>query len=100
MKKHLRRNEFYFYAGGEVDLEEKISYGYDRLSSIAGNIAPRVINNWFRGLLEGRQENEQEIMEIGMILEQVYQGNAIVNVKRILNQKGFQVGICRSPIGN
>lgn len=100
IKKHLMRNEFYFYAGGEVDLEEKIAYGYDRLSSIAGNIAPRVINNWFRGLLEGRQENEQEIKERAMILEQVYQGNAIVNVKRILNQKGFQVGICRSPIGN
>lgn len=100
IKKHLMRNEFYFYAGGEVDLEEKIAYGYDRLSSIAGNIAPRVINNWFRGLLEGRQENEQEIKERAMILEQVYQGNAIVNVKRILNQKGSQVGICRSPIGN
>lgn len=100
IKKHLMRNEFYFYAGGEVDLEEKIAYGYDRLSSIAGNIAPRVINNWFRGLLEGRQENEQEIKARAMILEQVYQGNAIVNVKRILNQKGSQVGICRSPIGN
>lgn len=100
IKKHLMRNEFYFYAGGEVDLEEKIAYGYDRLSSIAGNIAPRVINNWFRGLLEGRQENEQEIKERAMILEQVYQGNAIVNVKRILNQKGSQVGNCRSPIGN
>lgn len=100
IKKHLMRNEFYFYAGGEVDLEEKIAYGYDRLSSIAGNIAPRVINNWFRGLLEGRQENEQEIKERAMILEQVYQGNAIVNVKRILNRKGSQVGNCRSPIGN
>lgn len=100
IKKHLMRNEFYFYAGGEVDLEEKIAYGYDRLSSIAGNIAPRVINNWFRGLLEGRQENEQEIKERAMILEQVYQGNAIVNVKKILNQKGSQVGNCRSPIGN
>ncbi|WP_156856903.1 dihydrodipicolinate synthase family protein [Oceanobacillus sp. AG] len=100
IKKHLMRNEFYFYAGGEVDLEEKIAYGYDRLSSIAGNIAPRVINNWFRGLLEGRQEKEQEIKERAMILEQVYQGNAIVNVKKILNQKGSQVGICRSPIGN
>lgn len=99
IKKNLGRTDFYFYAGGEVNLEEKVSYGYDRLSSIAGNVDPKEIREWFHGLLRDQQGREQEYNKIAKILDQVYQGNAIVNVKRILNQQGIQMGACRSPIG-
>src|SRR5690625_2301482 len=32
IKNGIHNNNLYFYAGGEVGLEEKVSYGYDRLS--------------------------------------------------------------------
>src|SRR5699024_4282286 len=34
IKKGMQRDDFYFYAGGEMNLEEKVLHGYDRLSSI------------------------------------------------------------------
>ncbi|MFA1819443.1 dihydrodipicolinate synthase family protein [Virgibacillus oceani] len=100
IKNDLHRDHFYYYAGGEVELEEKVSYGYNRLSSIAGNIVPFDISQWFNKLLLKRQLNEQEMEKIELTIEQVYQGNAIVNLKKVINQKGVPIGICRSPIGS
>ncbi|MBB6452598.1 4-hydroxy-tetrahydrodipicolinate synthase [Salirhabdus euzebyi] len=100
IKKGLHRNDFYFYAGGEVDLEEKVLHGYNRLSSIAGNVFPAEISQWFQKLLMQQKVSKQESEKIANIMEQVYQGNAIVNVKKTINRKGIPIGICRSPIGN
>lgn len=44
--------------------------------------------------------SKQESDTIENIMEQVFQGNAIVNLKKIINHKGIPIGICRSPIGN
>ncbi len=100
IKKGMNRNDFYFYAGGEVDIEEKVSYGYNRLSSIAGNISPIEIGNWFQKIMMKQKVSEQESEKIKTIMEQIYQGNAIVNLKKIINHKGIPMGICRSPLGN
>src|SRR5690625_2231284 len=100
IQKGLNRHDFYFYAGGEVELQEKVSYGYNRLSSIAGNVYPTEITQWFQKLGMKQKLNEQESIKIAKILEQVYDGNAIMNVKKILNQHGIAIGRCRSPIGN
>ncbi|WP_010676713.1 dihydrodipicolinate synthase family protein [Bacillus timonensis] len=100
IKHDLGRNDFYFYAGGEVDLEEKISYGYNRLSSMAGNVFPTEISQWLQKMLMKQKISKPEIEQIEKMMEQVYQGNAIVNLKKILNQKGVPMGTCRSPIGN
>ncbi|MFC0275022.1 dihydrodipicolinate synthase family protein [Metabacillus herbersteinensis] len=43
LKNNINRSNFHFYAGGEVELEEKVLQGFDRLSSIAGNISPMEI---------------------------------------------------------
>lgn len=51
VKKGIHRNDFHFYAGGEVNLAEKVLHGYDRLSSIAGNIHPVEITQWFQKML-------------------------------------------------
>lgn len=96
----MNRNDFHFYAGGEVDLEQKVLHGYDRLSSIAGNAYPAEISQWFQKLLMKQNGSEQESEKIESIMEQIYQGNAIVNLKKILNHRGIPIGICRSPIGN
>ncbi|MFC5587431.1 dihydrodipicolinate synthase family protein [Sporosarcina soli] len=100
IKKRMDRNDFYFYAGGEVDIEEKVSYGYNRLSSIAGNISPIEIRNWFQKIMMKQKVSEQESEKIKIIMEQIYQGNAIVNLKKIINHNGIPMGICRSPMGN
>ena len=100
IKNGMHKNDLYFYAGGEVGLEEKVSYGYDRLSSIAGNVSPMEINQWFQKMLMKQEISKQESEKIGYIMEQVYQGNAIVNVKKTINEKSISLGICRSPIGN
>ena len=100
IKNGIHRNDFYFYAGGEVDVEEKVLHGYDRLSSIAGNVSPTEISQWFQKLLMKQKVSKQESDTIENIMEQVFQGNAIVNLKKIINHKGIPIGICRSPIGN
>ncbi|WP_058307630.1 dihydrodipicolinate synthase family protein [Gracilibacillus massiliensis] len=100
LKNDINRKEFYFYAGGEVNVEEKILNGYDRLSSIAGNVAPTEISQWFHKLVGKQNVSKQEQIKIKNILEQVYKDNAIANVKRILNKNGIPIGFCRSPIGN
>lgn len=100
IKNGIDRTDFYFYAGGEVDLEEKVVYGYDRLSSIAGNVSPTEISQWFQKMVMKQQVSKQESEKIEAIMEQVYQGNAIVNLKKVLNGTGIPMGICRGPIGN
>ena len=93
-------NVLSFYAGGEMDLEEKVLHGYDRLSSIAGNVLPTEISQWFKKMLMKQIVSKQESEKIEKIMEQVYQGNAIVNLKKHINHKGIPMGGCRSPIGN
>ncbi|MBO1004585.1 dihydrodipicolinate synthase family protein [Pseudogracilibacillus auburnensis] len=100
VKKDVKRNNFYFYVGGEVNIEDKVLQGFDRLSSIAGNISPVVISQWFDKLLTKQKITEQEREKIDLIIEQVYQGTPLVNLKQLINQKGIPIGICRSPIGN
>src|SRR5690625_2410870 len=100
IKNGMHKNTLYFYAGGEVGLEEKVSYGYDRLSSIAGNVSPMEISQWFQTMLMQQKISKQESEKTEKIIEQVYQANAIVNLKKIINRKGIPMGICRSPIGN
>ncbi|MFC3040843.1 dihydrodipicolinate synthase family protein [Virgibacillus xinjiangensis] len=100
IKDGLDRTDFYFYAGGEEELAEKVSYGYDRLSSIAGNVSPKIVSQWFEKMLKDQQVSEEEYMEVEKVFGQVYHGNAVVNVKNILNRKGHSMGNCRSPIGN
>lgn len=94
IKQNIPEDKLYFYAGGEVGLKEKVWYGYNRLSSIAGNVAPMEVSEWFEKIL-----NRGKISELS-VLEQIYDGNAIINVKEAINKKGIPIGSCRSPIGN
>ena len=100
IKNGMLRNNLYFYAGGEVDLDEKVLHGYNCLSSIAGNVSPTEISQWFQKMLMKQKVSKQESEKIKNIMEQVYRGNAIVNLKKVINHKGIPMGICRSPIGN
>jgi 4-hydroxy-tetrahydrodipicolinate synthase len=101
LKQGIDRDDFYYYAGGEIELEEKVAIGYNRLSSIVGNVAPKDISRWFHHLLEKEDLQEEENVKIRQLMRNVYgHGNPLLNVKEILNKNGIPIGICRSPIGN
>lgn len=97
---NISETPFYIYAGGERELKQKISYGFSRLSSIAGNIAPIKIQAWFEGLLSGRKIDKKELDSISAILETISNGSPLVNLKRELNNQGADLGKCRRPLGN
>lgn len=100
LKNNIERNTFHYYAGGELDLEEKIQQGFDRLSSIAGNVSPMEISQWFSKILANSAITQHERDKIESTIHQVYQGSPLVNLKKSINEQGIQMGICRSPIGN
>lgn len=95
--KHIKnsvKKDFIFYCGGELDLEEKVEMGYNALSSIAGNVYPIIISNWFNKLVINGHNPEGSQKEIQKIRNKIYDDNSIINVKKLLS-----LGICRSPIG-
>ncbi|WP_371383175.1 dihydrodipicolinate synthase family protein, partial [Staphylococcus aureus] len=100
IKNRIKKKPFYFYSGGEINLKTKIENGYNRLSSIAGNIYPKEINRWFNKLLTKEKLSPQEEQKIEYILNNIYSGNAILNIKKISNQTNTPMGKCRKPIGN
>lgn len=88
---------FYFYAGGELNLSEKVHLGFNRLSSISGNLYPLAIKEWFNALLQGEKidfhlENE---------IKQIFEGSPIAYLKKqITNKEGLCMGVPRKPLGN
>src|SRR5699024_11043913 len=100
LKNKIKREDFYFYAGGEADLEEKVSYGINRLSSIAGNVSTPQNSLRYHNLLKHQNITKQENAKIENITSQVKQGNPIVHGKHMKHHKGIPMGICRRPIGH
>lgn len=100
IKREINNNDFHFYAGGEMELENKISWGYNRLSSIAGNVYPVEVKNWFEKLLTNEAVMGEEAIAVDSIRNQIFTGNPILNIKNILIKEYNEVWICRSPIGN
>ncbi|MGG1595542.1 dihydrodipicolinate synthase family protein [Terribacillus saccharophilus] len=93
--------QYYIYAGGEQGLEDKIAHhGFNRLSSIAGNLDPEGIRNWFEVLLKGQNHRGEELEEMKNLLDTIYAGSLLVNLKKELNSRGEDLGVCRSPLGN
>ncbi|GKU82985.1 dihydrodipicolinate synthase family protein [Niallia sp. NCCP-28] len=100
LKNEIQNKNFYFYAGGEMQLEEKIPLGFNRLSSIAGNVYPLKVKEWFMHIISKQIITEQEKLEITSILDEVYTGSPLANVKKAINEKEIPMGVCRSPLGN
>ncbi|SEN88970.1 4-hydroxy-tetrahydrodipicolinate synthase [Amphibacillus marinus] len=90
---------FSFYAGGELDLAEKVQLGFNRLSSITGNLKPLAIGAWFFSLLNNKPITMQEHNEVLELINETLTGSALPYIKQQLNQAGFNIGICRRPLG-
>lgn len=94
------KGDFLFYAGGEIGLEDKISWGYNRLSSIAGNLYPEEVKSWFEKLILNDPVPEEDAIVLEEIRNEIFKGNAIFNIKKILADDYDEAWLCRSPIGN
>ncbi|WP_392565391.1 dihydrodipicolinate synthase family protein [Utexia brackfieldae] len=87
------------YCGGELHLAQQIKAGFNRLSSIAGNIYPAEIGDYFARLLS-QQITAQEIQVIKSLLSTVYTENTLQNIKTLIGKKtDIDMGICRAPLG-
>lgn len=92
--------EFLYYAGGDMNLEEKVKQGFNRLSSMAGNLYPDEIREWFMQLLSGSPVSQTEREQAAAQIDEVFFGSPLQNIKRGIREKGIAMGICRSPLGN
>jgi 4-hydroxy-tetrahydrodipicolinate synthase len=98
LKESIDKPLFYF-AGGEKELEKKISLGYNGLSSIAGNLYPNEIRQWFDAVLVN--EVNQDYTSLENKIAEIYQDSPLPFLKNeISRREGISFGICRSPLGN
>lgn len=87
----------YIYAGGEIGIKEKIDQGFNRLSSVAGNLYPLEIKEWFHSLLNGSTQNFAKQTE----LDKLFEDSPLVYLKKEISKKeNIAMGITRSPLGN
>ena len=87
----------YLYAGGEGQLAEKVLLGFNRLSSIGGNIYPREIQQWFQQLLSDATVPFPQQQALDTILTTT----PLVQLKQTIAQKeGLAMGKPRAPLGN
>lgn len=93
----LPETPFDFYAGGEINLPEKVAAGFTRLSSIGGNLYPKEIEEWFQTLLHGEK---QEFLQQSA-LDDVLHGNVLPALKKAISEKEqIAMGVTRAPLGN
>jgi len=88
-------DNFIMFAGGDVNLVEKIMNGCNGLSSMVGNVYPQEIKQIFNDLLMNKPV---DLWKINDLINEVTSGQAIINIKKHYNSLGIKVGPCRSPI--
>ena len=86
------------YMGGESAVTEKLALGFNAISSIAGNIYPTEIKQWFTELKNKQPSSDQTI---ATKIEELYAHSPLPYVKsKISENEGISFGICRRPLGN
>lgn len=87
------------YCGGELLLKEQVKVGFNRFSSIIGNIYPMEINHYVNNLLNNRV-SEIEEKQIMTLLKQVYTESTLKTIKDLITQHtNINMGTCRAPLG-
>ena len=103
-RKILELNEatdkpLHYFAGGEKVLEQKIGLGYNGLSSIAGNLYPNEVKQWFDSLLANATNQEYHYLK-GKIA-QIFEKSPLPFIKNEISKiENINFGICRTPLGN
>ncbi|EWH20686.1 dihydrodipicolinate synthase family protein [Bacillus haynesii] len=88
-------NDFIMFAAGDVDFAEMINHGCNGLSSMVGNVYPKEIKEAFNNLLENKPVNRNKLNNL---INEVTNGQPIVNIKAHYKKIGLKIGNCRSPI--
>ncbi|MFV0558723.1 MAG: dihydrodipicolinate synthase family protein [Enterococcus sp.] len=87
------------YAGGENDLEYKVSVGYNRLSSIWGNVYPEALDQWFSDILSFKAHTLP--INVSATMKQAEGKSLLPLLKQAISEtEKVSIGICRSPLGN
>lgn len=100
LSKLSQNKNFYFYAGGEVNLDYKIKLGFNALSSMLGNIDPNFIKNYYESLYNNSFINEDDKKNLETLIDLFFNEKTLVNIKKHLNKDINIIGICRKPLGN
>lgn len=88
-----------YFAGGEKDLEKKICLGYNGLSSIAGNLYPLEVKQWFDSLL--KKEDTQDYNLLKNKIDKLFEDSPLPLIKSEISIiENINFGICRTPLGN
>lgn len=89
----------HYFAGGEKELEQKIELGYNGLSSIAGNLYPNEVKQWFDSLLAN--ETNQDYHSLKGEIAKIFEKSPLPFIKNEISKtENINFGICRTPLGN
>ncbi|WP_339228667.1 dihydrodipicolinate synthase family protein [Oceanobacillus sp. FSL K6-2867] len=86
---------FIMFAGGDVDLIEKILGGCNGLSSMVGNVYPKEIKQILNDLL---MKKPVDVHKTNQLIDEVTHYQTVMNIKSHYNSLGIKAGPCRSPI--
>lgn len=97
--KEITDKPLYYFAGGEKELEKKISLGYNGLSSIAGNLYPIEVKQWLDSLLA--KETKHDYNSLKKQIDKIFENSPLPFIKNeISKNENINFGICRTPLGN
>lgn len=99
--KEAIQKPFHYLAGGEVEMLQKFSWGYNGLSSVRGNLFPKEVYAVVEAAIAGKVSlAEAEDQKLQKLMEPFMTGSVLAKMKKALNEQGIDIGICRSPLGN
>lgn len=87
---------FLWFAPGDKALADRISQGCNALSSITANVYPAETKQAFTDLLAQRPV---DLAELERRVQEINQGQAVVQVKKHYHKLGLMHAVCRAPLG-
>jgi 4-hydroxy-tetrahydrodipicolinate synthase len=87
---------FLWFAAGDKELAARISHGCNALSSITANVYPAETRQAFADLLA---QYPVDLVELERRVQETYQGQPVVQVKKHYHKLGMIDAVCRAPLG-
>lgn len=98
VKKKIDR-ELDFYIGGDLDIDKHLAYGFNRLSSIVGNLYPEQVLSYFSDITQGKNTDNYDALI--QEWQSLFASRTIPKIKEeITKTEGIPMSTARSPLGN
>lgn len=92
-------DDFLYFIGGESELLERLSAGFNAISSVAGNLFPNEVKQILDLYLTGnRHQAAQKITQLHTQIAKHDTNGLLLGIKKELTLRGNFAGYCRSPI--